>query len=304
MSKINSDSLIKRLVLIKYLFITAEEQSQQQSASAGLSVLAFHDCVEMLLVLIAHHKNKKVQDHFLDYWHVIPELPYKGNMENLNNVRISLKHYATLPNNDEIDRCCADVKLFLNDSIKHFWNIDFDDLLLSSLISFNEVKEDMEKAETFMAESKIYESLEEAKTAFIKLLSIYDSSKELWYDSIFNIGVKVGNDYQKFLREYKGSTKWYEQVTQTVNAARDTLKITSLGIDYKKYILFNFITPRVTVGCNSDGIIYLPESKSDFEARRNVGFQDCQFCISFVVDCALKLQEFNFDINRYLKSNS
>ena len=58
MSEKKEDLNIKKLVLIKYLYTMAEEQSHQLGASAGFSILAFHDCVEMLLVLIAHKKHK------------------------------------------------------------------------------------------------------------------------------------------------------------------------------------------------------------------------------------------------------
>ena len=54
-------------------------------------------------------------------------------------------------------------------------------------------------------------------------------------------------------------------------------------------------------GCDATGTIYVSEKKDNFESTRNVSIQDCQFCIDFVVDCALKLQEFDFDINNYLE---
>ena len=300
MSKINEDNLIKRLVLIKYLYLTAKEQSKQFGAFAAFSILAFHDCVEMLLILIAQQKDKKIQKHFLDYWDIIPDLPYKGKMDNLNVVRKNLKHYATFPNNEEIDRCCDDVRIFLTDIIKNYFKTDIDELRLSSLITFDKVKEDVEKAETFMKENHFYESLEKSKTAFMKLLATYDSNKGQWRNSIINIGEKVSNDYRDFAKSCNSSDKWFKHTTQTVNSVREVLKITALGIDYRRYSLFNFITPHVIEGCDATGSIYVSEKKDVFESTKNVSSKDCQFCIDFVVDCALKLQEFDFDINKYL----
>lgn len=300
MSIINEEKLIRRLVLIKYLYLTAKEQSKQVGAFSAFSILTFHDCVEMLLVLIAQQKNKQIQKHFLDYWKEMPELPYRSKMDNLNVVRKNLKHYASFPNKDEIDRCCDDVRIFLIDNIKHFFDIEFDKLLLSSLITFNDVKEDVETAETFMKENHFYESLEKCKTAFMKLLATYDSNKGQWRNSILNIGEKVGDDYRELAKSCNSSAKWFKHTTQTVNSVREVLKISALGIDYRRYSLFNFITPRVLEGCDATGNIYIPERKSDFEATRNISNQDCQFCLNFVVDCALKLQEFDFDINNYL----
>lgn len=295
-----SEIIIRRLVTIKYLYLIGVEQSKQTGTVAGFSILAFHDCVEMLLVLIAEKKNKKPQQHFLDYWDIIPHLPYKVQMGNLNSIRKNLKHYGNFPDKTDIQRCCEDVDAFLKESTKEFLKIEFDDISLSTLISFEAVRDDVEKAEAFMKGGLFFESLDYSKKAFMKLLATYDSNKGQWRNSILNIGEKVNNDYREFAKNCNGSTKWFKYTTQTVNSVRDVLKITALGIDYRRYSLFNYITPRVVEGCDATGTIYVSEKKNDFEATRIVNSQDCQFCIDFVVDCALKLQEFDFDINNYL----
>ena len=300
MSKLKQEVTTRRLVLIKYLYKTGVEQSKQVESFAGFSILSFHDSVEMLLVLIAEKKRKKKQEHFLDYWNVIKDLPYKEAMENLNNVRKMLKHYGIFPSKDEIDRCRIDAKVFLADCFKSFFGFEFDDLSLSSLIAFNSVKEDIDRAELLMKEGRNYECLEKCKTAFMKLLSDYESNKEEWNNSILDAGVRIGNDFWKLARNNNEGSRWFEQVTKTTNSIRNIIKITALGIDYKKYAFFDHITPRVIEGCNATGTIYIPEQKDSFEVHKSVTSEDCQFCISFVVDCALKLMEFDFDINKYM----
>ena len=300
MSKLKQEVITRRLVLIKYLYKTGVEQSKQPESFAGFSILSFHDSVEMLLVLIAEKKRKKKQEHFLDYWNVIKDLPYKEAMENLNNVRKMLKHHGIFPSKDEIDRCRIDAKVFLADCFKCYFGFELDDLSLSSLIAFDSVKEDVDRAELLMKEGCNYECLEKCKTAFIKLLSVYESNKAGWKNSILDAGVKVGNDFRKLAKDNKDGSRWFEQVTKTTNSIRDIIKIAALGIDYKKYALFDHITPRVIEGCNATGTIYIPEQKDSFEAHKSVTSEDCQFCITFIVDCALKLQEFDFDINKYM----
>ena len=81
---------------------------------------------------------------------------------------------------------------------------------------------------------------------------------------------------------------------------RNILKVSALGIDYKKYALFDFITPKVIETCGTGKDKYVYGSKDNYEKTRTITNQDCQFCIDFVIDSALKLQEFNFDINKYL----
>ena len=300
MSRIKLEVTTRRLVLIKYLYKTGFEQSKQAESFAGFSILSFHDCVEMLLVLIAEKKRKKKQEHFLDYWNVITDLPYKEAMENLNNVRKMLKHHGIFPNKDEIDRCRIDAKVFLIDCFKSYFGIGFDNLSLSCLISFDSVKEEIDRAELLMKEGNNYECLEKCKTAFMKLLSAYESNKAEWNNSILDAGVRIGNDFRKLAKNNKEGSRWFEQVTKTTNSIRNIIKITALGIDYKKYVLFDQITPRVIEGCNATGTIYNSEQKDSFEAHKSVTSEDCHFCITFVVDCALKLQEFDFDINKYM----
>lgn len=299
MSRIKSESLLKKLVLIKYLFSTAEELSYQKGTSASFSILAFHDCVEMLLVLIAHHKNKRTQDHFLDYWQIIPELPDKGKMDNLNTVRVSLKHNAIFPSRDEINRCCHDTRSFLTNSIEYFWHIDFDTISLADMIEFPNIKDYVKKAETFLSENNIYESLCNARIGFEELLSTYESDKMQWYRSIFNVGEKIGTGYENIVpRKEKDKVLWFKQVTKTTNAVRDVLKISALGIDYKKYVLFCFITPSYLPTTSPIGERGYYMKPTDTMSTKP---EDCRFCIDFVIDSALKLQEFQFSIKDYLK---
>ena len=113
-----------------------------------------------------------------------------------------------------------------------------------------------------------------------------------WYRSIFNVGERIGDDYKNLVpRKDISKSRWFNQVTKTT-------KISALGIDYKKYALFCFITPSYTPTCGPTGergyILGATETLS-------IKPEDCQFCIDFVIDSALKLQEFNFDINKYMK---
>ena len=155
-----------------------------------------------------------------------------------------------------------------------------------------------------MSQNNLYNCLVNAKIGFEELLSTYESDKKQWSDSIFNVGEKVGNDYRDIASNNKNGLPWFEQVTKTSNAIRNILKVTALGIDYKKYALFDFITPKVFVTCMTGDDKYVKERKEDFEKRRIISSQDCQFCIDFVIDSALRLQEFSFDIKKYIAENN
>ena len=57
--------IIRRLAIIKYLYNIGVQQSMQVETIAGFSILAFHDCAEMILLLVAENKGMKAQTNFM-----------------------------------------------------------------------------------------------------------------------------------------------------------------------------------------------------------------------------------------------
>jgi hypothetical protein len=80
----------------------------------------------------------------------------------------------------------------------------------------------------------------------------------------------------------------------SVDAMRNALKINSLGIDYRKYAMFNLLTP--TVGKKSDDNFY----KAELYDEKKWTKENCNFCIDFVLESSLKLQEFDFSIGQLI----
>lgn len=311
MSNLDQCIIINRLAKIKYLYKIGIEQSMQVGAFAGFSILSFHDCAEMFLLLVLEDKgdprpqsdwNKNIQ--FMKYWEWFDNLTLRESMNMLKERRRNIKHKGIFPSKSDIEESRITITQFFRENTPIQFGIDFDTLSISDLIVYPNVKEYVNKAEFHLSQNSIYECLVNAKIGFEELLSTYESDKRQWNDSLFSVGEKVGNEYRNLVSSNKEGRRWFEQVTKTTNAVRKIIKVTALGIDYKKYALFDFITPRVLEGCNETGKIFVPELKENFEARINNKREDCQFCINFVIDCALKLQEFNFDINKYFEWNT
>ena len=103
---IDKEIIIRRLAVIKYLYNTGVQQSMQVETVAGFSVLTFHDCAEMFLILVAENKNDKCEKwSFMDFWNNYPELTLRESMRNLKERRISIKHKGQFPSK-------ADIKLY------------------------------------------------------------------------------------------------------------------------------------------------------------------------------------------------
>ena len=89
-----NEVVLQRLSYIKYLYFKGEEQARQAEVVAGFSILAFHDAIEMFLMLMYEHldcgndKNYKTID---DYLGSIPNIKMKESVKSLNKCRISMK---------------------------------------------------------------------------------------------------------------------------------------------------------------------------------------------------------------------
>lgn len=92
-------------------------------------------------------------------------------------------------------------------------------------------------------------------------------------------------------------SKFVDNVKDSIVGIQKAIKIISLGIDYKRYAKFSILSP--------------PFNRTNGEYIFGTSFRtlkltqvNCQYCIDFVLDSSLKLQEFDFDITDILdKSN-
>ena len=297
--------IIRRLATIKYLYSIGVQQSLQVESVAGFSILAFHDCAEMFLLLVAENKGDNADKlSFMEFWDKYPDLTLKESMRNLKDRRVSIKHKGLFPSKSDIEISRITMADFLEQNTIKQFGIDFKDISISCLISYSKVKEYIDNAEKNCNDGDFYECLVNCKIAFLELLSAYKSSKCQYHigHSILDIGDEIGRDYQKLVGINSNyGERWFRQVTETTNKIREILKITAFGIDYKKYSYFDFVTPR-TMLCWSEGkLTYISTPKDSYDEKYNISTKECHFCIDFVIDSALKLQGFDYDISNVIR---
>lgn len=70
------------------------------------------------------------------------------------------------------------------------------------------------------------------------------------------------------------------------------MKLLSLGLDYRRYARFRLLTPRVEHFMGGKRRLLYVSRK---EAERVASRDELVFCIDFVLESALRLQEFDFD---------
>ena len=297
----NSDEIIKRLAFIKYLQSVGQEQSEKPEPMCWASILTFHDVVELYLQLVAEYVQvkKRLSDvHFMEYWELInpelkklnkPELSQKISMERLNKARVDFKHYGNAPSKTAITNDFGlNTKNFLEESTAKIFGFNFSEVSLVELVNCENVKKDLIKAEELLKTNNLNEALNTVAIAFVKLIDDYEGRKtDKWGYSPFSLGTAISN-FDFDLGESGRSIK------ESIDALKEAIKIIGFGIDFKRYGMFKYLTPHVYqyVGGRYE------VSSINEDASKTMTADKIRFCIDFVIESALTLQEFDYGLTR------
>ena len=287
--------LTKRLSIIKFLFRNGLEQSLQAEIISFYAVLTFHDSVEMFLKLAAEYYNVKADNfNFLDYWDKLPHpLTLKESMKKLNLIRVALKHKGVIPAKVEIEAARIIVSDFFEQNTPTLFGINFDQISLFDLVSYEGVKKILISSDTALANGNTTTCVELATTAFHELLLTYKESKRSWWGyTHLDFGEPIGGDYSiahSINDDLPIIAPAIEEINRKFELIYSSIEILALGLDYKKFIKFRVLAPTATKIEGSDKYIF------EITGNRIWNKKNCQFLIDFVLDSALKLQEFDFD---------
>ncbi|GHV33818.1 hypothetical protein FACS1894178_0100 [Bacteroidia bacterium] len=310
----NKEILIKRLALIKYLYKRGVVQSNESETLAGFSILSFHDSIEMFLILLAEHHNVRTEKlSLMEYWVKFPNLTLMESVRALKDRRVNIKHKGLFPSKSDIEssRICATD--FFEQNTQTQFGIDFKEVSLFDLISYEEVKNLLIEAQEKLESGENAISLEKSATAFYKLMYIYEDDKRIPYsDPMFSFGEKISAESR--LRNAakmsfdsqppipKEVIDVLKDVEKSMDKIKDAIRMNCLGIDYKQYAVFKILTPSLLMHTTSDEFILDSKHSSNW-ANIKMTKENCQFCIDFVMETSLKLQEFDFNIEQYLEYN-
>ena len=81
-----------------------------------------------------------------------------------------------------------------------------------------------------------------------------------------------------------------EKIDKNFSQIKNVLEVISLGLDYRKYTKFKILTPSV-YKVSGGNYHFLTSVRGENRSNEN-----CQFLIDFVLECGLKLQEFDYEI--------
>jgi len=285
----NNNLIVERLSIVKQLFRMAASQADQPEPTCYFAILTLHDCVEMFIKLVGEKMNV---DRFslMEYWKAIPQLTMEQQIDSLNKVRKSIKHHGLLPAKKEVAGKAIIVEQFLIENVKIQFSIEWDDISLVTLVRSANARKHLIEAEQLCKKGDYKESIYNTAYAFHELLNEYEENKKPEFKpSPFNFGKNMRRHKSHYMNMLDHNMKQFvDDVSTSIDSICDAIKILSFGIDYKKYAKFQLFTPHVIK--KSDGAFYAEEWHNKKWSQ-----QSAQFCIEFVVESALKLQEFDFD---------
>jgi len=286
---------IQRLSLIRYLYLLGINQSYKIEPICGLSILNFHDSVELFLQLSAEKvgvtRTKDIK--FMEYWELIEakgfSLSLKQSIHKLNNARVSLKHGGLIPSKIDVELFRSITTEFLEESCKSIFDIEFKDVSIVDYINFEKTRNYLKLAENKFKEGDKKETIKNLAFSFYYLLHDYEESvKNKFEYSPFSFGEPMHFFSASGLEKYSRQTyECIDQISKSVGEMQYALRILSFGLDYIKYIKFNSIIPRARLTLNRKLHI-------DFREEIEINLINFEFCRDFIVESALKFQEYDF----------
>ena len=300
-----TDEAVRRLAFIKYLYNIGIEQSRKAEPLCWASILTFHDTIELFLELASEYLGvtKRLKDiKFMQYWSLInPILKERGkdgltqkiSIDRLNGARVAFKHHGTPPSKSAIEGFRTNTTSFFEENTPTVFNIKFSDVSLIELVKCQATKNNLKVAKILLKEDRIEDSLDKIALAFAQLIDDYESRKRDEFGrSPFFFG-KSMTFLSSFFMEIRGRLgDFVDRVKESIEAIQDSVKILSLGLDYRRYAKFRLLTPIVLK--MSDGGYQI--QRIERGSKGIPSKEDVQFCIDFVIESAIVLREFDFEV--------
>jgi len=296
--------IIKRLTSIKLLYRLGLNLSYQSENTSHFSILSFHDSIEMFLKLAAEEKGiDSTKFSFLTYWDNISGLTLKGQMQSLNANRVGIKHKGQIPGKIEIESARVYSTDFFIENTPLIFGVEFSEISLFDLMTFANAREKLKNSQKELDENRIESCVPEVTMAFYHLIDEYkETKKNLYSKTHFDFVEKIHYSSDAFKSENCRTDSKIKKAIEGINKnfenLEKALEIIALGIDFRKYTKFNILTPPAYA--LSNGSYHIVESLT----KKNWTKENCQFLIDFVLDSALKLQDFDFNFDSLDSSRS
>lgn len=305
----DSTSEIRRLALIKYIFSAGLEQSKKSEPMSAMAILSFHDAVELYLQLASERHNVgSPKTRFMEYFDLIDSklpkgdrLHQKESIRRLNNARVAFKHHGILPPHSEIQSFRMSCGSFLEENTPMLFGVELSAVSLIDFVFPGESRdclksalENKDKGEPSLALADV------AKAYFLMLEAFEGRGQDTFEGSPYRFGERIGSLQGDALELYLSGESEHELVgveqfqsvieslLRTTEDLQGAVRVLALGLDYHRYVHFRRLAP-MRPARTLDGKLHIfgPWRRES----EPVSPEDVTFCIDYVVESAIQLQQ-------------
>ena len=296
--QIPSAVVMRRLELIRYMFDLAVKQSRQPQLRGGLSIVMFHDSIDLFLQLACEYCKldspkgdaPSLMKNCQNLNTSLESMPIQARQLNqLNEARANVKHSGNFPSEHDVEKFRAIASEFFEDITPRVFGIPFDHISLVDLVACDEARTNLTEACAWIEKGNRAEAMRHVGDALNQVLADYQ--RKIQWTALrpgnttplrmihFNLSRNASDD-DMYLRSELGSR--VEELQDQVFNLQTTITILGTGLDFGRYLRFQRLTGRFAI-LNTD-TLNPPESDQPTE-------EDCDFCARFVIETALQLQE-------------
>lgn len=207
-------------------------------------------------------------------------LGHKSEMERLNRLRVDLKHHDITIAESEIEKARVNTTNFFEENTPIIFGMDFDKISMTDSVQYVPAREYLNQATALMEQERFGEALNKIAIAFDMIIDdfrqrkVSGSRKSPFHFEPASTNHHISEDIKRF-------------VNDSIKPLKRPLEIISLGLDYRQYIIFTRWAPEATRIISGQYIEYEPPS--------NRTLAHCQFCYDFVIDSAIRIQDFEIE---------
>ena len=319
-SLILDTATMNRLAFIRMLYRQGVEQARRPEPLSFASLLSFHDCVELFLVLAVDHLRAPLprrDPNFLDYWQILRrtetfpagvELSGQPGMDRLNRYRNALKHAGVFPGREAVEDALTTTASFFENNTPVAFGVAFDAIDMTDVVPQDDARSRLKAAAATEAAGDRKEAMAQLAEAFADLFrphaglpfgraGAYGFGANVHGGYGFRVGMgsvmgTVGqalrSNQARGLRAIgKKVDDNLAQLNDVVAAMQRGMRVMALGIDYARYNRFEQLTPKV-FGAGEHRRV---SAEFDYAPTR----QEYDDCVQFVIAVALRLAQLEVD---------
>lgn len=296
---VNEEIRMRRLSFAKYLVSIGDLNSENVIPFSATSILNYHDAIEFLFDLILEDNGLSSNDFsFMKCFDKINEIiensnktpsSLRGGLEKLKDRRVNLKHKGYFPSESDIQEAKSLTLNLFNEFCDKIYSLDYEEINLIYLLNDSKTKDYLLKINENDDDEAIITNL---SLAFEFLLRNHENTKKT---SIKKSPYQFLRRKMKSSRNLKLDNKdpmknFVDDLNDNLLSLEKNLKILAFGINFNKYAKFRSIVPDVTWYLGS------MEPEVNFKGDETINKNEMNFCLNFIIESALRLQQFDFEI--------